>query len=207
MNDERLRSTDDRAERETATETAAPRLRKDGQPDARYARKDERAAESRAMASRAMTDQREEMTDDERFELAASAALDSVIPTVPEIPGYSLCWVSTTHPSDTPTNRRAIGWEFVSIEDMPGFSNLCVKAGEHPGALACREMVLMKIRNGLRKRYLTHFHHTIPAEQDQKLTEQVTEMRDGRGRPIGVIEGEGLQRDAPKKPDFEHLMS
>lgn len=204
--DERLRSTDGSTDREQPPQ--AQRLRKDGQPDqrsTRFKREDERVAQTRALADRAMTERRDELTDDDRLMLLASSALDTILPVLPEIPGYSTIWLSATNPSDPIQRRIALGYEPVKPEDVPGFENLCVKAGEHVGFIACREMLAFKIRNELRLRYLEHMHHTRPAEEADRLVGQVTEMKDGRGRPIGMVEGEGLQREAPVRPDFSHL--
>lgn len=207
MSDDRLRHRDDGDV--NAGDEPAARLRKDGQPDGRSAnrfkRPDDRAEGDRARAARATSDERDEMTDDDRLMLLASSSLDTIMPNLPTIQGYSLCWVSPTHPSDTPTNRLALGWLFVTKDDMPQYENLCVKSGEHVGAIACREMVLMKIRNELRQRYLTLLHHTKPQQELEALTSGIHEMKDGRGKAIGMIEGDGLQREAPKKPDFAHM--
>ncbi len=201
MSDERLRQTTDRDEPEV-------RLNKDGTPDkrsARFKRGDERGSEDRSRAARATSDQRDEMTDDDRLMLLASNALETIMPNLPDIPGYSLCWVSTSHPSDTPATRMALGWQFVTKDDMPQYENLCVKAGEFVGTISCREMVLMKLRNGLRVRYLTHLHHTRPQDEEDALSSKVHEMTDGRGKAIGIVEGDGLKREAPRKPDFSHM--
>lgn len=184
----------------------APRLTKAGKPDARYRRAETRADESRKLADRGLSDERDEMTDDDRLALAVSQQLETIMPNLPPIHGYSLCWVSPTHPSDTPTNRMALGWQFVTKDDMPGLMQFCNKSGEYEGVVSCREMILMKIRNGLREKFLKHFHHDAPNEADGRIQEQALQMSDGRGRQIGFIEGEGLQREKPRNADFSHLM-
>lgn len=206
MSDERLRQGGTMRE----DDTPAGRLNKDGTPDKRsqnrFKRPDERGNQERELAGRAMTDKREEMTDDERMMLAVSDSLNSVLPTVAQIPGHSLCWVSTTHPTDTPTRRMAIGWQFVTKADMPEFENLCTKAGEFVGTISCREMILMKLRDALRLRMLTHFHHDMPNDAEQALATQIDALKQSAEKHgMKIAAGDGHIIDAPKPADFDHM--
>lgn len=208
MADERLRNDGgDRDERvDTRTDTLnAPRLTKTGKVDGRYKRNNDRYAETREMAGRAMSDKRDELSDDDRLALLASNALDSILPTPPDIPGHHLFWATTTAPSDPISRRLALGYKFVNQEDVPGFEHLAVKDGEQVGRITCNEMVLMKIRIDLFQKYMTHLHHDKPQAEADKLADQVVPLKDGRGRPIGMVEGEGLQRAPARQPDFSHL--
>ena len=65
----------------------------------------------------------------------------------------------------------------------------------------------MKLRNALRERYLTHLHHTRPQDDEDALSSKIHEMVDGRGKAIGAVEGDGLQREKPRKGDFSHMFS
>jgi hypothetical protein len=152
-----------------------------------------------------MTDRRDELSDDDRLALLASQALDTILPTLPDIPGHHTFWATTTAPSDPLSRRLALGYKFVTSEDCPGFEHLAVKSGEQVGRITCNEMVAMKIRTDLFIKYMTHLHHEKPQAEAEKLADQVTPLKDGRGRPIGMVEGEGLQRAPVTKPDFSHL--
>jgi hypothetical protein len=210
MSDERLRNggEDERGDSREDTRSS-PRMKKDGTPDARYKRTLEANRQTREMASRAMTDARDEMSDDDRLMLLQSQALDNILPPVPEIPGFHLFWATTTSPSDPLNRRQALGYKFVTPDEMPGFAHLAVKSGEHAAdRISCNEMVLMKIRKDLHLKYMTHLHHDKPQQQADSLYDQAEMPIKGRsGRPVSKIspEGEGLQREPAKAPDFSHI--
>lgn len=210
MADERLRNDsadrdDDRTDERTDT-LNAPRLTKTGKVDGRYKRNNDRYAETREMAGRAMSDRRDELSDDDRLALLASNALDQILPTPPEIPGHHLFWATTTTPSDPISRRLALGYKFVTQEDVPGFEHLAVKDGEQVGRITCNEMVLMKIRIDLFLKYMKHSHHDRPQAEADKLADLTPDVTDSNGRRvITKVGGEGLQRSPVHQPDFSHL--
>jgi hypothetical protein len=86
------------------------------------------------------------------------------------------------------------------VEEIPGFENWRVKAGEHAGFIACNEMLLFKIPMELYQEIMAHFHHEAPLEEANKirLQAEAQQGRDSSGRRLGQVEGDGLDNiDTP----------
>ena len=82
-----------------------------------------------------------------------------------------------------------------------------LKSGEFAGFVACNEMLLYKIPMDIYQEIMAEFHHNMPLEEQEKIklqVEQIQGARDSRGRPLGSIEGDGLNFDKPASiPLFE----
>jgi len=130
--------------------------------------------ESRAMTDRAISENRE-MTDEERIEMFRTQHFQHVLPDLPKIPGYHVCWLSTTNQSDSIHHRQRLGYEPIKSEDVPGwaFDTFSLKTGEYAGLIAINEMVAFKVKDSLYQAYMTQAHHTLPAQQDEKLIHDV----------------------------------
>jgi hypothetical protein len=119
----------------------------------------------------------------------------SALPKVPDMPGYHLCWLSTTNSYDTIDKRIRLGYTPVLADEMPGFENYRVKAGEHVGHISCNEMLLFKIPMDLYQRVMTHFHYQKPMEATQAIMERMEELQQGAdssGHRLLKTEGEGF---------------
>jgi hypothetical protein len=100
-----------------------------------------------------------------------------------------------------------MGYEPVKADDIPGFENLKVKAGEMTGFVACNEMVLYKMPMEIYQEIMTELHYNAPREEAEKIRSQVDNFqstRDSNGRRLGQVEGEGLDRmnEVPPAPVF-----
>jgi hypothetical protein len=119
----------------------------------------------------------------------------SALPKVPDIPGFHLCWLSTTNSYDTIDKRIRLGYTPVLADELPGFENYRVKAGEHVGHISCNEMLLFKIPMDLYQRVMTHFHYQKPMEATQAIMERMEELQQGvdsSGHRLLKTEGEGF---------------
>ena len=119
----------------------------------------------------------------------------SALPGVPDIPGFHLCWLSTTNSYDTIDKRIRLGYTPVLADELPGYENYRVKAGEHVGHIACNEMLLFKIPMDLYQRVMTHFHYQKPMEATQAIMERMEELQQGvdsSGHRLLKTEGEGF---------------
>jgi len=116
------------------------------------------------------------------------------LPKVPDIPGFHLCWLSTTNSYDTIDKRIRLGYTPVLADELPGYENYRVKAGEHVGHIACNEMLLFKIPMDLYQRVMTHFHYQKPMEATQAIMERMEELQgaDSSGHRLLKTEGEGF---------------
>jgi len=151
--------------------------------------------------SRAMQDDRARPADDqlasseERRRMFRSEWIQEALPTPPDIPGYHLCWLSTTNAYDPIHKRIRLGYEPVKAEELPGFDSYKVKAGELTGFVACNEMVLYKMPEEIYQQLMAEVHHYAPQEEADKIrvqVEQLQSVRDSNGRRLGGVEGDGM---------------
>jgi hypothetical protein len=134
------------------------------------------------------------VSSEERRKMWKDEWTQSALPKTPEIPGWHLCWLSTTNSYDSIDKRMRLGYVPVKAEEIGGFENFRVKAGEHVGYVACNEMLLFKIPMEHYQDIMTHFHHDAPLEDAEKIRTQAEAVvgRDSSGRRLGQVEGEGL---------------
>jgi hypothetical protein len=136
----------------------------------------------------------------ERRKMWSDEWTQSALPKVPELPGWHLCWLSTTNSYDSIDKRIRLGYVPVKADELPQMQNNRVKAGEHEGYISCNEMLLYKIPMELYQEVMAHFHHEAPLEEANKIRLQAEQnvARDSRGKSLGQIEGDGLgQIDKP----------
>jgi hypothetical protein len=131
----------------------------------------------------------------ERRKMWSDEWTQSALPKVPEIPGWHLCWLSTTNGYDSIDKRMRLGYVPVRADELPGFDNYRVKAGEDIGFIACNEMRLYKLPMEVYQEVMTQMHHDAPNEESDKVQVQVEQLqgnRDSSGRSLGSVEGEGF---------------
>ena len=131
----------------------------------------------------------------ERRKMWSDEWTQSALPKVPEIPGWHLCWLSTTNGYDSIDKRMRLGYVPVRADELPGFDNYRVKAGEDVGFIACNEMRLYKLPMEIYQEVMTQMHHEAPNEESDKVQVQVEQLqgnRDSSGRSLGSVEGEGF---------------
>jgi len=143
------------------------------------------------------------MSAQERRKMFSDEWTQSALPKLPEMPGWHLCWLSTTNSYDSIDKRIRLGYVPVKTEEIPGFENFRVKAGEHAGFIACNEMLLFKIPMDVYQDIMLHMHHEKPMEESEKIRVQLENLqgaRDSSGRSLGRVEGEGfgeIERSVP----------
>ena len=131
----------------------------------------------------------------ERRRMWSDEWTQSALPKVPDMPGWHLCWLSTTNAYDSIDKRIRLGYVPVRADELPGFENWKVKAGEDVGFIACNEMRLYKIPMDVYQDVMLQMHHERPMEEADKIRVQVENLqgaRDSRGRSLGQVEGEGF---------------
>jgi len=144
----------------------------------------------------------------ERRKMFSDEWTQSALPKIPEIPGWHLCWLSTTNSYDTIDKRVRLGYVPVKAEELPGYDNFRVKSGEHVGYIACNEMLLFKLPMDIYQDVMTHWHYEKPREEEEKIRIQVENLqgaRDSNGRRLVQLEGDGLGRidQTNQAPVFE----
>ena len=143
----------------------------------------------------------------ERRRMLRQEWVQEVLPTPPGIPGFHLCWVSTTNSTDPIHKRMQLGYQPVRITEVPGFDQYKVSdGGQFDGCVACNEMLLFKIPMEVYQDIMAIYHHDIPLEQERSIYERVSNQNevDSNGRPLGIVEGDfnQLGRAPARSPQF-----
>lgn len=169
--------------------------------DDRVLRSDEQEREGRAMDGR---DERQGRADEaEAFDMLTSSAWNEVLPDIPDIPGYHVCWLSTTNSYDPISKRIRLGYTPVRPEDLPRghrerFKTMQVKSGEFQGMISINEMVAFKLPDEMYQKYMRHLHHDLPNSEEGAIREVIESIEnDGR---VSAEVGDGFrfaQRKAP----------
>lgn len=129
------------------------------------------------------------ISEDERLKDFMAMFSQESLPMLPKISGYHTFWATTSNTRDTPAMRLRMGYEFIRPEEVPGFESLSVKVGEFAGRIMVNEMVAMKLPLSLYQRYMTHIGHTLPEQEQRKLTTAVDVIREqAQQRGADVIE-------------------
>jgi hypothetical protein len=147
----------------------------------------------RAMENRAVTQNRE-ISDADRLDIFRQQFFQSSLPDLPKIPGYHVCWLTTTNPRDTINMRMRLGYEAIKPEDIPGWESTSVKTGEWVGFIGVNEMLAFKLPLSLYEKYMQEAHHDAPLRELEKLTDTSEFLkRDAETTGSRVFEGDGTQ--------------
>jgi hypothetical protein len=133
------------------------------------------------------------LSAEERRRLLRQEHVQEVLPTPPAIPGYHMCWVSTTNSTDPVYKRIQRGYVPVKASEVPGFgTQFAMQGGEFDGCIACNEMLLFKIPAETFNDLMTIYHHDMPAEQEQAIKERINQQQsfDSDGRPLTQADGD-----------------
>jgi len=139
----------------------------------------------------------------ERRKMFSEEWTQSALPNVPNHDGWHYCWLSTTNAYDPIDRRIRNGYVPVKSEEIPGYEGYRVKSGEHVGFISCNEMLLFKLPMDVYQDMMTHFHHDMPQEEEEKIRIQVESLqgaRDSRGKSLVGVEGDGMGNFA-KQPN------
>lgn len=147
----------------------------------------------RAMEDRAVTGNRE-ISDDDRLAMFRSQFTQAALPDLPKIPGYHVCWLTTTNPRDTINMRMRLGYEAVKPEDIPGWESTTLKSGDWQGFIGVNEMLAFKLPLSLYEKYMQEAHHDAPLRELEKLTDTSEFLKQqAEGSGSRVFEGDGTQ--------------
>jgi hypothetical protein len=131
----------------------------------------------------------------ERRKMWSEEWTQSALPKLPNMDGWHLCWLSTTNSYDSIDKRIRLGYVPVKSEELPGYEDYRVKAGEHVGHISCNEMLLFKLPMDVYQEIMTHMHDEKPREEAEKIRVQVEQLqgaRDSNGKSLVAVEGEGM---------------
>jgi len=135
------------------------------------------------------------VSSQERRRMWSEEWTQSALPKLPDMEGWHLCWLSTTNSYDSIDKRMRLGYVPVKSDELPGYEDYRVKAGEHVGYISCNEMLLFKLPMDIYQEIMTYQHHDKPREEAEKIRVQVENLqgqRDSNGRSLVNVEGEGI---------------
>jgi hypothetical protein len=126
----------------------------------------------------------------------------SALPKTPVIPGWHLCWLSTTNNYDTIDKRMRLGYVPVTADEIPGFDSYRVKAGEHVGHVSCNEMLLFKLPMDVYQDVMAQMHYEAPREEVDRILSQAESAgaKDSSGRRLVQVEA-GMDRYDQQQPN------
>lgn len=129
-------------------------------------------------------------SDPERRRAFREKWAQTYLPNLPKKDGWHRCWVSTSNNTDTPARRLALGYTFVTEQDIEGAGWAPeagrVKDGSYmDGAVRWREMVAMQCPEELYQEYMREFHYEMPREAVSDIFEPLAELNE-RGRRQGA---------------------
>ena len=163
----------------------------------------------RAMEDRPVTQSRT-LTEQDRLAAFRQSLFQAALPNLPEMPGWHVCWLSTTNRNDPIHRRMQMGYEPILAKDIPGFNlgELSVKTGDWVGCIGINEMIAFKLPQDLYLSFMKEVHHDHPLSEDEKLTSTADFIREQAERAGSKVEEySGIQdlRRAPPKPDFSSV--
>ena len=139
------------------------------------------------------------LTLEERRKMIRQEWTQDVLPTPPTIPGWHLCWLSTTNSADPIYKRMQKGYTPVRVDELKGFLHTQVTEGEFEGCVSCNEMILFKIEEVLYQDIMMYLHHELPLGEEELLKANIKPQGevDDEKAP-GYVEGfETLARRVP----------
>ena len=125
---------------------------------------------NRVLQDRAVTENRE-LSEDERVAMFRQQFFQSSLPDLPAIPGWHMCWLTTTNPRDSIQMRIRLGYEPVKADDVPGWEYATLKTGDWQGFIGVNEMLAFKLPLSLYEKYMREAHHDAPLREEEKLTD------------------------------------
>jgi hypothetical protein len=163
------------------------RLKKSLKAGGREDRASEDASRSDPEKKFISTQERRKMWDEEWTQ--------SALPKLPNMDGWHPCWLSTTNSYDSIDKRIRLGYVPVKADELPGYENYRVKAGEYVGYISCNEMLLFKLPMDIYQEYMTEMHHDRPRDEADKVRVQLESLqgqRDSNGKKLVNVEGDGI---------------
>lgn len=142
------------------------------------------------------------MSAQERRKMWSDEWTQSALPKTPVIPGWHLCWLSTTNNYDTIDKRMRLGYVPVTADEIPGFDSYRVKAGEHVGHVSCNEMLLFKLPMDVYQDVMAQMHYDAPREEVDRILSQAESAgaKDSSGRRLVQVEA-GMDRYDQQQPN------
>jgi hypothetical protein len=173
--------------------------------DERLAKEVGASRRSRQSEDRQVTERRD-ISDNDRLNMFRNQLFNDALPDLPQIPGWHLCWLTTTNTRDSIHRRMQLGYEPVRPEEVPGMEYATQKTGEWAGMIGVNEMLAFKLPMSLYEMFMQEAHHDAPNREEGKLADTADFIRNQAARDnVEVYEDEGyqeLRHSAPRRGIF-----
>lgn len=173
--------------------------------DDRLAKEVGASRRSRQSEDRQVTENRV-ISDNDRLRMFQNQLFNDALPDLPVIPGWHLCWLTTTNTRDSIHRRMQLGYEPVRPDEVPGMEYATQKTGEWAGMIGVNEMLAFKLPMSLYEMFMQEAHHDAPNREEGKLSDTADFIRNQGARDnVEVYEEEGyadLRHSAPRRGIF-----
>ena len=174
--------------------------------DDRLAKEVGASRRSRQSEDRQVTENRV-ISDNDRLRMFQNQLFNDALPDLPTIPGWHLCWLTSTNTRDSIHRRMQLGYEPVRPEEVPGMEYATQKTGEWAGMIGVNEMLAFKLPMSLYEMFMQEAHHDAPNREEGKLADAADFIRNQAARDnVEVYEDEGyqeLRQSAPRRGHFD----
>lgn len=147
------------------------------------------------------------LDDQERLDEFRMSLYQSILPNLPKIKGYHVCWLTTTNQGDSIPSRMRLGYVPIRPAEVPGFESMSLKTAAYGECIGVNEMLAFKLPLRLYQMYMKEAHHDQPLAEEEKLTDAIEVMKEEmakkakRGRKrIRVEIEEGLEDVIEDRP-------
>jgi hypothetical protein len=148
--------------------------------------------DTRKEGDRLVTEIRE-VSEDDRLEMFRNRLYNDALPDLPDIPGYHVCWLTTTNPRDPIHRRIQLGYEPIKAEEVPGMEYASLKTGEWAGLIGVNEMVAFKLPLSLYQMFMKEAHYDAPKREEDKIADVADMLREQAERAgARLIEDDGM---------------
>jgi hypothetical protein len=158
--------------------------------------------QGRELVDRQVAENRE-VSEDDRLEMFRAQLFNDALPDLPDLPGYHVCWLTTTNPRDPIHRRIQLGYEPIKAAEVPGMEFASIKTGEWSGLIGVNEMIAFKLPESLYQKFMQEAHHDAPLREENKLAETAEIMRQqAEGSGSTLYEGDGLVEMRDQNPRY-----
>lgn len=141
-------------------------------------------------------DDHADMSDDDFMAFLRDSLHQSVLPDLPKIPGYHTFWATTTNSRDTVAHRQRLGYQFIKVDELPGWEGGSLKSGDFAGCVGINEMVAMKIPERRYQMMMRMFHHDLPLQEEEKIRATIEAHSENALRDKGRLIDEAGMADS-----------
>jgi hypothetical protein len=133
------------------------------------------------------------MTDDELEAMIMAEYESSGVSNPPTLPGFHLCWLTTTSQFDTLQRRQRVGYMGVMRSEMPGYDPSMGNAlAGYEGLVTCNEMILHKIAERRYQILMNMYHHKHPLQSEEAIIKFIKEQANAKVDNSGGDDAAGL---------------